>query len=75
MVMFGLRTARCSCWPVRSAYCGCTANVSAPTCDWMVSFTAALSPWTSDTTAMIDVTATMLPSTVRSERSLFVQIA
>src|SRR4051794_19276799 len=29
----------------------------------------------SDTTAMIDVTATMFPSTVRKERSLFVQIA
>src|SRR4051794_27854104 len=29
----------------------------------------------SDTTAMIDVTATMFPSTVRNERSLFVQIA
>ena len=32
-------------------------------------------PWMSDTTAMIDVTATMLPSTVRNDRSLFAQIA
>ena len=32
-------------------------------------------PWMSDTTAMIEVTATMLPSTVRNERSLFAQIA
>src|SRR4051812_17968087 len=29
----------------------------------------------SDTTAMIDVTATMFPSTVRNDRSLFVQMA
>ena len=32
-------------------------------------------PWMSDTTAMIDVTATMLPSTVRNDRSLLLQIA
>src|SRR6188472_2631111 len=32
-------------------------------------------PWTSDTTAMIDVTATMLPRTVRNDRSLFDQMA
>ena len=32
-------------------------------------------PWTSDTTAMIEVTATMFPSTVRNDRSLFAQIA
>ena len=32
-------------------------------------------PWMSDTTAMIEMTATMLPSTVRNERSLFAQIA
>ena len=32
-------------------------------------------PWTSDTTAMIDVTATMLPSTVMNDRSLLDQIA
>src|SRR4029450_11910457 len=32
-------------------------------------------PWTSDTTAMMDVTATMFPSTVRNDRSLYSQIA
>src|SRR4029453_18136245 len=32
-------------------------------------------PWMSVTTAMIDVTATMLPSTVMNERSLFAQMA
>src|SRR4029077_3520226 len=37
--------------------------------------TDALSPWMSDTTAMIDVTATMLPSTVMKDRSFAVQIA
>ena len=53
----------------------CTLKASAPTCDWIASFTVALRPWTSDTTVMIDVTATTLPSTVRKDRSLFVQIA
>ena len=37
--------------------------------------TDAFSPWISDTTAMIDVTATMLPSTVMNDRSLVAQIA
>ena len=31
-------------------------------------------PWISDTTAMIEVTATMLPSTIMNERSLFAQM-
>ena len=31
-------------------------------------------PWISDTTAMIDVTATMLPSTIMIERILFAQM-
>ena len=35
----------------------------------------ALSPWMSATTAMIDVTATMLPSTVMNDRSFDAQIA
>ena len=37
--------------------------------------TDAFSPWISDTTAMIEVTATMLPSTVMNDRSLRDQIA
>ena len=37
--------------------------------------TVAFSPWMSDTTAMIDVTATMLPSTLMNERSLLLQMA
>ncbi len=52
-----------------------TVNASAANCDWIMSVTLAFRPWTSDTTAMIDVTATMLPSTVSSDRSLFAQIA
>src|SRR5258706_16058051 len=41
----------------------------------MASFTAAFRPWIKDTTAMIDVTATMFPRTVISERRLALQIA
>ena len=52
-----------------------TLNESAPAWLRMASWTAALSPWISDTTAMIDVTATMLPSTVMNDRSLAAQIA
>ena len=40
----------------------------------MASDTYASIPWMSDTTAMMDVTATMLPSTIMKERSLFAQI-
>src|SRR4029453_15850103 len=32
-------------------------------------------PWISDTTAMMEVTATMLPSTIMNDRSLFAQMA
>ena len=40
----------------------------------MASLTAPLTPVMSATTVMIDATATMLPSSVSSERSLFAQI-
>ena len=40
----------------------------------MASVTAAFTPWISATTVMIDDTATMLPSSVSSDRSLFAQI-
>ena len=49
-------------------------KLSAPTSVMIASVTYAFIPWTSDTTAMIDVTATMLPRTVRKALSLFVQI-
>ena len=40
----------------------------------MASETYEFMPWINDTTAMIDVTATMLPSTIISERILLAQI-
>ena len=49
-------------------------NESAPRSDTMASVTAPLTPVISATTVMIDDTATMLPSSVSSERSLFAQI-
>ena len=48
-------------------------NVPTPTSLMMASDTYAFIPWMSDTTAMIDVTATMLPSTIMKERSLLTQ--
>src|SRR5262252_7589696 len=50
-------------------------NESAPAWLRIACFTDAFRPWISDTTAMIDVTATMLPSTVMNDRSLADQIA
>src|SRR4051812_26044110 len=49
-------------------------NASAPTWLTMAVDTIAFIPWMSDTTVTIDVTATMLPRTVISERSLLPQI-
>jgi len=50
-------------------------NVPTPISVAMALPTYVFMPWMSDTTAMIDITATMLPSTIMKERSLFVQIA
>src|SRR5476649_244211 len=50
-------------------------NESAPAWLRIADFTDAFSPWIIDTTAMIEVTATMLPSTVMNDRSLADQIA
>src|SRR4051812_41416485 len=50
-------------------------KLSAPTPDTMALVTYPFMPWISDTTAMIDVTATMFPRTVRNDRSLFAQMA
>jgi hypothetical protein len=52
-----------------------TVNVSTLRNDTTASFTLALIPCTSETTAMIEATATMLPSTVMNDRSLLAQIA
>jgi hypothetical protein len=51
-----------------------TRNVPAPTSLMMTSPTYEFIPWMSDTTAMIDITATMFPSTIMNERSLFAQM-
>ena len=50
-------------------------NESAPTSLTMASDTIAFMPWMSVTTVTIDVTATMLPSTVMNDRSLLAQMA
>src|SRR5439155_19397119 len=82
------RTARRSCSVSRGLYrtlsksssllvignCS-TAKESAPAWLRICFLTEALRPWMSETTAMIDVTATMLPSTVMNDRSLADQIA
>ena len=74
-VMRGLPALRSWSSSVRDGPDRCTMKVSAPTREVIESDTEAFSPCTSDTTAMIEVTATMLPSTVRNDRSLFDQIA
>ena len=50
-------------------------NESAPTSLTMAFDTIAFMPWISETTVTIDVTATMLPSTVMNDRSLLAQMA
>src|SRR5882757_3376129 len=50
-------------------------NESAPAWLRIADLTDAFSPWINDTTAMIEVTATMLPRTVMNDRSLADQIA
>src|SRR6266850_1076546 len=50
-------------------------NESAPAWLRIASLTEAFRPWMSDTTAIIEVTATMLPSTVINDRSFADQMA
>src|SRR5688572_27114945 len=52
-----------------------TMNESAPASLRMARLTDAFRPWIRETTAIIDMTATMLPSTVMSDRSLAAQMA
>ena len=74
-VTLGLFRNSCSSsWLVVTG-CRCTWNESAPTSDTMMLLTLVFMPWMSDTTAMIEVTAMMLPSSVMNDRSLFAQIA
>ena len=49
-------------------------NESAPRSETIASVTAPFTPVMSATTVMIDDTATMLPSSVSIERSLFAQM-
>ena len=49
--------------------------MSAPMSLTIASATIPFMPWMSVTTVTIDVTATMLPSTVMNDRSLLAQMA
>ena len=71
----GLLRTRSSSACVRITGIRWIVKLSAPTSETIALVTYSFIPWTSDTTAMIDVTATMFPSTVRNDRSLFDQIA
>ncbi len=73
--MRGLLRTRSSSCEVRITGIRWIVNVSTPTFDSIVSVTYWFIPCTSDTTAMMEVTATMFPSTVRNDRSLYSQIA
>jgi hypothetical protein len=74
MVMRGLLRARSMSSSLVTMPMRSTVNESAPVRDSTASATAAFMPWISDTTVMMDDTATMLPSSVSSERSLFAQM-
>ena len=74
-VMRGLDCARCCSSSLRMMPNCWTMKESAPAWLRIACLTEALRPWMSDTTAMMEVTATMLPSTVISDRSLAPQMA
>src|SRR5436190_16793059 len=74
-LMRGLLRTRSSSCCVRIGGIRWMVKLSTPTLVSMVSVTYSFMPWMSDTTAMIDVTATMLPSTVMNDRSFEDQIA
>ena len=74
-VSSGLLRVRSSSSSLRMGGRRWMVNESAPTSLTMAVETIAFMPWISDTTVTIDVTATMLPSTVMNERSLFAQMA
>src|ERR1051325_9847587 len=73
-VTLGLLRTRSKSSSVRVTGKRWMTNESVPASLWIASFTDAFRPWIRDTTAMIDVTATMLPSTVMKDASLDVQI-
>ncbi len=73
--MSGLLRVRSSSSSLRTGGRRCTTNESAPTSVTMAVDTIAFMPWMSDTMVTIEVTATMLPSTVMNDRSLLAQMA
>ena len=73
-VMSGLARTRSMSSSVRVNGTRSIVNASAPTWLTIAFDTIAFIPWMSETTVTIDVTATMLPSTVITERSLLPQI-
>ena len=75
IVMIGLLRTRSKSSSLRVTGYRWMLKESAPASLRIACLTEALSPWMSDTTAMIDVTATMLPSTVMNDRSLADQMA
>ena len=74
-LMRGLLRTRSSSSALRTTGMRWIVKLSAPTSVTIAFVTYAFIPWMSETTAMIDVTATMFPRTVRNDRSLFVQMA
>src|SRR6187455_2147554 len=71
----GLLRVRSSSSSVRIGGRRWMVKESAPTPLTMAVETIAFMPWMSVTTVTIEVTATMLPSTVMNDRSLFAQMA
>src|SRR3954468_799986 len=73
-VMSGFARTRSMSSSVRVNGTRSIVNASAPTWLTIAFDTIAFMPWMSETTVTIDITATMLPSTVISDRSLLLQI-
>jgi hypothetical protein len=73
-VMSGLLRFRSSSSSLKIGGRRWTVNESAPISLTMASATMPFMPWINVTTVTIDVTATMLPSTVMNDRSLFAQM-
>ncbi len=75
IVRIGLLRVRSSSSSLRIGGWRWIVNESAPTSLMIAVETMAFMPWISVTTVTMDVTATMFPSTVMNERSLFAQMA
>ena len=75
IVRIGLLRVRSSSSSLRMGGWRWIVKESAPTSLMIAVETMAFIPWIRVTTVTIDVTATMFPSTVMNERSLFAQMA